>query len=172
MSINKDYYCPACGNHGFEPYQIKAFKCNQCGFLYYHNVAATSSAIITVDNDMLLVTRARDPEKGKLDLPGGFVEAFETAEQAMIREVKEELGIHLNQQGRYICSATNRYLYADIMYNTLDTFFHIPLEKKPSITVADDVAGYEWIEQHSVPFDDIAFNSIKQAIMSYHDVIK
>ncbi len=169
--MNKEYFCPACGNRSFEPYQIKAFKCNQCGFLYYHNVAATSSAVISVDNDILLVTRARDPQKGQLDLPGGFVEEFETAEQAMIREVKEELGIELEQYGQYVCSATNRYLYADVMYNTLDMFYHIELETKPKVTVDDDVADYGWFNINSIPYEQVAFNSIKQAIMTYHESI-
>lgn len=53
---------------------------------------AVSAAIIR-DGQILLVRRARPPAQGLFSLPGGVVEAGETLEEAVAREVSEETGL-------------------------------------------------------------------------------
>jgi 8-oxo-dGTP diphosphatase len=53
---------------------------------------AVSAAIIR-DGHVLVVRRARAPASGVWTLPGGVVEAGETLEHAVVREVQEETGI-------------------------------------------------------------------------------
>ena len=149
------------------PIEDKAYQCEACGFLYYHNVASTSSAIIECNNELLLVTRAHDPGQGLLDLPGGFAEPGETLEQALQRELKEELNFDLNVGPRYIGSFPNQYDYRDVRYNTLDAFFAVHIEQRPMIRVADDVSGYQWFLAEKIDYERIAFGSIKLALQSY-----
>ncbi|MBD3350070.1 MAG: NUDIX domain-containing protein [Candidatus Lokiarchaeota archaeon] len=57
-------------------------------------VSETSDAIIiNEDNQIVMVVRKEPPFKGQYALPGGFIEKGETAEQACIREVKEETNL-------------------------------------------------------------------------------
>lgn len=55
-------------------------------------VLAVSAAILR-DGQVLIVRRARPPAQGLYTLPGGAVEAGETLIEAMVREVREELGM-------------------------------------------------------------------------------
>lgn len=45
---------------------------------------------------VLLIKRKKDPFKGQWAIPGGFVEADESLEHAVSRELKEETGIEVN----------------------------------------------------------------------------
>jgi len=53
----------------------------------------TVDAIILFQDRLVLIKRGNEPYKGRLALPGGFVEADETVEQAVLRETKEETGL-------------------------------------------------------------------------------
>lgn len=59
-------------------------------------VQATVAAIITKSDgntkSVLLARRNSEPYKGFWSIPGGHIEPYETAENAVIREIKEEIG--------------------------------------------------------------------------------
>ncbi|MCM1322348.1 MAG: NUDIX domain-containing protein [Bacteroides sp.] len=69
-----------------------------------------------------MIVRKKEPQKGKLALPGGFVDQGETLEQGCIRECTEEIGL-IPEHISYICSAANIYPYKNIIYHTCDVFF-------------------------------------------------
>jgi len=62
-------------------------------------VKATTGAIIIREGKILLTKRNIEPYKGYWCLPGGHIDYFEKAEDAITREVKEETG--LNFTGRF-----------------------------------------------------------------------
>jgi ADP-ribose pyrophosphatase YjhB (NUDIX family) len=51
-----------------------------------------AGALILRDGKLLLVKRGAHPGFGKWSVPGGLVELGERVEEAMVREVKEEVG--------------------------------------------------------------------------------
>jgi 8-oxo-dGTP diphosphatase len=65
----------------------------------YKTVKTTVAAIITRHNgknlQVLLTRRGIPPYKGQWCLPGGHIDRYETARDAIIREVKEEVGLDL-----------------------------------------------------------------------------
>jgi 8-oxo-dGTP diphosphatase len=65
----------------------------------YNHPVLTVDGVLVVDGKLLLVRRGREPEKGKLALPGGIVEYGETTEEAIVRELKEETGISTRPVG-------------------------------------------------------------------------
>lgn len=59
---------------------------------------ATVGAIIEKDGKILLVERNTEPFKGYWAIPGGHIDFGEMAEQAIIREAKEETGLDIKPE--------------------------------------------------------------------------
>jgi NADH pyrophosphatase NudC (nudix superfamily) len=156
-------YCPACRSDSLVFEQQKLLRCRSCGFHYYHNVATAVGAIIRCEHEILLAVRAHAPAAGMLDLPGGFTDPGESLEQALQRELEEELGLR-TESARYLFSFPNTYPYKDVIYRTTDAIFEVELACKPALTVADDVADICWLEPQQIDLQAIAFESIRNAI--------
>lgn len=78
--------------------------------------------IITDGDRVLLGRRTRAPMIGIWHMPGGGVEFGETLEQALVRELREELGIEAAVVGRLpvaICST----LYPDVDRHVVSLYF-------------------------------------------------
>jgi 8-oxo-dGTP diphosphatase len=54
-------------------------------------------AVIILEGKILLEKRKNAPGKGKWSIPGGLVELGESTEQAVVREVKEETGLEVEE---------------------------------------------------------------------------
>lgn len=164
---DKFQYCPTCGTNQFEINNCKSKRCNKCGFIYYINPsAATAAFIINKNNELLVCRRANEPAKGTLDLPGGFIDFDETAEQAIQREILEELGVKTHSV-QYLFSLPNDYLYSDLNVPTLDLFFRCQIDESCTITPADDVAECYFIPLNEVNPALFGLKSIKKAIQIY-----
>jgi ADP-ribose pyrophosphatase YjhB (NUDIX family) len=163
-------YCPGCASERISFERNKVFRCPDCGFTYYHNTAAATSCIVKTAGGLLFLVRGKEPGKGKLDLPGGFVDPGEGALEGLRREFEEELG--WNPPGKFTLFASfpNRYPYKNISYNTCDFFFFLDA---PSLTEKDlklqaaEVAGVRFIRPEEVNPEELAFESVKRALRVY-----
>lgn len=160
---NDPLYCPRCSKPAFERIQANMLQCSGCSFTYFHNTAAAVGAVIRRGNETLMGIRARQPEKDKLDFPGGFVDPGENLEQALRRELEEELG-RAPDSIEYLCSHPNTYPYKDVLYTTCDSFFLCHYREPDSLSPGDDVAELHWIDVNHVDIDDCAFESTKAII--------
>jgi ADP-ribose pyrophosphatase YjhB (NUDIX family) len=161
-------FCPDCGQDSFRPETDKSWRCARCDFILYQNTAAAVAAIVVCADDILFAVRAREPQAGKLDLPGGFVDTDETAEAALARELREELGL-TGIGARYMASFPNTYPYGGIDYKTVDLIYVVELDERPSLQPADDVAGIRWVNAGSIPFEQLAFGSIRRALRYFQE---
>lgn len=158
--------CPRCGNAGLDWPSDKHFVCPACGFTLYLNPAAAVAVIIECDGKLLLGVRKDDPCRGMLDLPGGFIDPGETAEEAARREVFEETGVALTSLD-YLLSLPNRYLYRDITYTTLDIIFAVSLAQPPAVRPGDDLETLLWVPRAAVDLEAVAFASLREALRRY-----
>lgn len=160
-------YCAKCGKPSLVKQGEKAYRCKACDFVYFHNVAAAVGAFIICDEHILLVERAQEPSAGKLDFPGGFVDYDESNEQALTRELWEELQLSIANM-QYLCSGPNRYLYRDVLYSTLDSFFEITLGTRPKLILQEEeVSRFVWLKLSEVRAEQIAFESGQNALSYY-----
>jgi 8-oxo-dGTP diphosphatase len=88
-------YCPYCGA------AMKAAEvdgrvrevCSACGFILYRNPVPGVGVLVEIEGGIVLIRRGQPPFKGEWALPAGYIEADESAEQAAVRECKEETGL-------------------------------------------------------------------------------
>jgi ADP-ribose pyrophosphatase YjhB (NUDIX family) len=172
-------YCPSCASEKIRFEKNKVFRCPRCGFTYYHNNAAASGCIIRSGAGLLFLVRGKDPCKGKLDIPGGFVDAGEGVLEGLRRECIEELSWDpgpLEARGpgpgraEFLASFPNTYPYKGISYSTCDIFFVIDAPElregdlKPQ---AEEVSALRFIQAPDIRLDDLAFESTKRAVQAY-----
>lgn len=158
--------CPQCGGVRLSWPSRKQFSCDDCGFLLYLNVAAAVAVIIECRGRLLFGVRKHEPARGMLDLPGGFVDPDETAEEALRRELREELQIDVPNP-HYLFSFPNRYLYRGIEYDTLDLIFLVRFDTPPAITAGDDLESVLWLSRDAIDFGRIGFPSLQHAVRRY-----
>lgn len=157
-------FCPKCGSDRFVENNLKSKRCENCGFVYYFNSCAATVAIIINDKKELLVaTRAHEPVKGTLDLPGGFVDMYETGEVAVAREVKEETGLYV-EKIQYLFSIPNIYVYSGFEVHTLDLVYLCKVKDTHILKAEDDVANLEFIKISELNPDLFGLMSIKEVI--------
>src|SRR5579863_3683031 len=92
-------YCGAalaCRRHGNDV--PERLTCTRCGTVTYNSPSLLVSAYIFAEDRLLLMRRGLAPYEGKWAPPGGFVEAGESLDAAISREVQEEVGLCLPRE--------------------------------------------------------------------------
>ena len=91
----KDAHCSYCGRR-YPPDLAWPRTCGRCKNVAYRNPLPVAVVLVPVGDGLLVVRRGIEPAKGKLALPGGYVDFGETWQQAGAREVFEETGLRLD----------------------------------------------------------------------------
>jgi len=159
-------YCPKCGSGDMRFHGKKLF-CRACSFSFYINPALAVGALIEDDQRRLLVvTRGNDPAKGTWDIPGGFADAGETAEETLCREIHEELGVQVVSHV-YFATAPNIYPYLGVTYHTIDVVFRCQVDHPERIRAADDVAAAQFMPRSELAVEKFGMISIQQIIAQF-----
>lgn len=157
-------YCPECGSADFRIHDFKSKQCGQCGFTYYFNASAATAAFIFNERQELMVCRrGKAPAKGTLDLPGGFIDLHETAEEGIRREVKEETNLDV-QECRYLFSLPNLYEYAGFTVHTLDLFFLCRVDDSSPLAPDDDASECFFLPLSGIRPEQFGLASIRKAV--------
>ncbi|MCK4753566.1 MAG: NUDIX domain-containing protein [Planctomycetes bacterium] len=164
-------HCPKCGAPELQLLKNKLFKCSACDFGFYFNTATAVGALITNEKSELLVTiRAKQPAKGTWDLPGGFVDLNESAEQAVKREIKEELNLDITST-QYFCSVPNIYKYKNVTYPTVDFAYFAKVNDFSQIKALDDVASFLFVPPAELDPEKFGLISVKKIITNYLETL-
>ena len=159
-------FCPKCGAEQLRANDAKSIVCAACGFVYYHGTAAVVAAILEHAGQILLTRRAGEPFAGMLDLPGGFVDYEESLEEALARELREELGLEVVDPV-YCGSGWGRYVFKGVKYFSAVAYFRARLDDPASLHAGDDVHSFILVRPGAIPFDQLAFEPDRVMLQRY-----
>ncbi|RLI41587.1 hypothetical protein DRO59_06565 [Candidatus Bathyarchaeota archaeon] len=118
--------------------------------LYPNKPLIGVGAVIVCNGRILLEKRKDEPGKGKWSIPGGLVELGERAEQTVIREVREETNLEV--ENPELIDVVNSITFDDggrIKYHFVIIDYFVKL-KGGTVKAADDAAELKW-----VPFNEV-----------------
>jgi NAD+ diphosphatase len=157
-------FCPRCRAEGFFNSRNNSFKCSTCGFHFFLNSAAAVTALIfNEERELLMTRRGIEPSIGKLDLPGGFVDPGESAENALFREISEELDL-VPDTISYYGSFPNQYHFSGTIVDTVDLVFKCLISDFTNLKSRDDISGIIFLKLNTIDLDEVPFQSVKNII--------
>src|SRR5688572_29812417 len=117
-------FCRRCGGR----LEYKAGPEYMCanGHRIFANASPAVAVILVNDkNELLVLERAIDPGKGRLGAPGGFCDGPEALEEAVARELKEEINLDPEDYTKpeFLFSRPNQYEFGGEVAPALDIIF-------------------------------------------------
>jgi ADP-ribose pyrophosphatase YjhB (NUDIX family) len=135
-------------------------RCRRCGWTFYGNPIPAAVALIARGGKVLLARRAAAPYRGTWDLPGGFLEAGETPERGLAREIREELGARI-RSARFLAFSIETYGPGGVPI--LAAVFRVTLGPG-RLRRGSDVSELRWFPRRRLPYRQIGFASVRQAL--------
>lgn len=88
-------YCGQCGQPTQALSTESAMVCESCRLRFYPRVSPCIIVLVTRGSDVLLAQGVRNRSRGWYSTLAGFIETGESAEHAVHREVREEVGVEV-----------------------------------------------------------------------------
>jgi ADP-ribose pyrophosphatase len=160
-------FCTRCGSDIVRVELPQVHRCAACGFRHFINPIAAVAALMTDrEGRLLLLRRSHDPGRGKLGLPGGFVDVGETAESALKREIREEVGLEVHGF-KYFVSLPNDYFHQGMITPVLDVFFCATVEGFEEARAVSEVQELVVVAPAHVDLAQMAFASNAEALRRF-----
>lgn len=149
-SFVKGKHCSYCGT-AFAEQKLWPRICFKCGNTTWSNPLPVAATILNVweGNKLgtLIQQRGIDPHKGGWALTGGYIDHGETWQQAIVREVREELGLETREED---------YLLGNVDSNT---------DRSVILTFCINIRTFFMDEIHFVPNDEVtAIKIVHEAV--------
>ena len=132
--------------------------CQLCSF---RNPKATVTAVIARGQEILLAKRTEEPFRGSWDLIGGYMNEAETPEEALKRELKEELGVEAKLKFMDFFPGYASWKGEDFPVLSLAYLAEIDFDK---VKTNHEIAELKWFHIDDLP--KVAFDS-NEKIVNY-----
>jgi len=133
--------------------------CTRCHTVHYENPLNVVGTVPVWGDKVLLCKRNIEPRLGKWTLPAGFMELGETVAQGAARETVEEAGAQFEMQELFALMNVTRVGQVHFFY-------------RAQLTSDQFDPGHETMEarlfaEHEVPWDELAFRTVKETLQHY-----
>lgn len=140
-------FCGRCGNTMKHSPTERAYLCEKCGRVVYPTISPAIIVAIT-DKDRLLLTKYAGGTYRKYALVAGFVEVGETFEEAVRREVMEEVGLRVKNIRYY---KSQPWSFSD----SVMIGFYAELDGDDTVTLQEEeLAEATWFHKTEIPWNE------------------
>ncbi len=156
-------FCPQCGgplaNRLLKAGDPERLVCTACGFVFYIDPKLAAIALVPLDGGLVLVRRAIDPGYGLWVVPGGFVDAGEPVQEAVVRETLEET--HLTVRVKRLFNVYSYRNHRTVVLAFLTEYL------KGELAAGDETLEARVFRPQEIPWEKIAFSSTRDALREY-----
>lgn len=171
MSIKAYQYCPTCQSE-LQINESKYLVCTNetCNFIYYNNPTPVVAAIVEYGEKQIVLAHNVLWPPSWYALITGFLEANEHPDEAVLREVKEELNLDATMGsfiGHYTFSKMNQIILVYhvkatgtiVLNEELDDYKIIPFEEVKTWPSGTGYGLKDFLEQQGYEVEEVAWNS-------------
>ncbi|MFN8284107.1 MAG: NUDIX hydrolase [Chitinophagales bacterium] len=159
--FQRQKYCNQCGKEVVFIFTDgkDRFVCEHCNTIHYTNPKMVVGALAFWEDKVLLCKRAIEPRKGFWNLPAGYLEDFEKAEDGAIRETMEEAGADIE------------IIQPLVVYNlpqANQVYIHFLAKlKHGNVTNGVESLETQLFTEDEIPWNEMAFTSSTYALRKY-----
>ncbi len=158
-------FCGCCGKETIHSGEERAIICPHCGQIYYPRISPVV-IIAIVNGDSILLTRYSAGGYRRHALVAGFVEAGETLEDAVRREIMEEVGLKVKNI-RYCESQPWPFS------SSLIAGFFADLDGDPGVHLntdgKDELSEAVWVRREDLRIEDSSVSLTWDMIRKFRD---
>jgi len=157
-------FCSNCGSSKItlkipEGDTYQRYVCDECGRIFYQNPRLIVGCLPIYENKILLCRRAIQPQKGLWNLPAGFLENGEKAEEGAARETYEESLAQVEIVKLHV-------VYSLPKVNQVYLHF-LAKVKNDTFGPTNESTEVRLFKIEEIPWNEIAFHSSTYAIEKY-----
>lgn len=158
-------YCGRCGQKLVHSDKLRMLSCPECGNMVFPKIAP--AVIVGVTNGRkILMTKYANREYKRYALIAGFTEIGETAEETVVREVKEEVGLSVKNI-RYYKSQPWGF-DSNLL---LGYFCELDAEGDAIRLDEEELACAEWVDFEDIPDDPEGLSLTREMMLRFRDIM-
>ena len=104
-------------------------------------IETIARGVAIIDGEVLLC-RAKGGKSSYL--PGGHIEFGETAREALVREIREEMGVEATA-GKFLGAVENSFMQHGKPHAEINLVFELKFAEKPAAAAKEDWIEFEWV---------------------------